>query len=160
MIKTCDINQRDKFAMETEVQIADTVLLTEELMIINHMFDKDESERAVVCEIMGLLSKKINSLSLKNLKLLFIYNDEQLHKTKVKWKNAGVIKFAGTYYKLISPLELTTYRARVMLKHHLASAIETKSQQRVEKIKQGDIKFVCKGKIDENTNFKPDWMDW
>ncbi len=160
MIKTHDIRQREKASMELDVQIADTVLLTKELMIINHMFDPEESEREVVIQIIELLNKKICSLSLKNLKLVYAYNDEQLHKTKVKWKNAGVIKFMGVHYKLISPLELKTYRARILLKNHLALELESRINERIEKIKKGDFKIVGVGKIDENTKFKPDWMDW
>ena len=31
---------------------------------------------------------------------------------------------------------------------------------RMTQIKKGDFKIVGVGKIDENTKFKPDWMDW
>ena len=160
MIKTSDIRQREKFTMDTDIQIADTVLLTEELMIINHMFDQDQKDQETVAEVIKSMQQKIKSISLKDLKLLYIYNDEQTHKTKVKWRNAGVIKFAGVYYKLVSPLELTTYRARLLLKQHLSAEITLRIDERVEKIKKGDFKLVFKGKIDENTNLKPDWMDW
>lgn len=160
MIKTGDIRHREKMALETRVQVADTVFVTKEMMILNHIFDDTDEDREAVFQVMTNLYDKIKSVSIKHLRELYKYNDEQLQKTRVKWNNAGVIKFRGVTYKLVSPLELTTYRARLLLKMRLVEVINYKLYEKYKEFDGGDLKFIFKPKEGAKMNFKPDWMNW
>ena len=160
MIKTGDILHREKINIPSEIQVVDTIFVTEEMMILNHILDDSTEDRNAVIKIIHILMNKMNKVSLKNLRIIYAYNDEQLHKTKTKWNKAGVIKLHGSVYKLVNPLELTTLRARLMLKIHLLKIMNEKIKEQLEKFERGEIKIEFRSKPSAEINFKPDWMDW
>lgn len=160
MIKSEDIRHREKFNIPARVQVADTVLLTQEMMILNHILDPNIENRNTVVEVISSLEEKLGALTLKTINLIYLYNDEQIYKTKTKWKNAGVIKFRGVVYKLVSPLELSTLRARLLLRKHLLRAIKHLKTFDVKQLENGNNKIEYRTSPDATMNFKPEWMNW
>ncbi len=160
MIKTGDFLHREKTTISNDVQLADSVFVTEEIMILNHIWDESPEDKKAVIKVIEVMIEKLNSVSLKNLKNLYFYNDEQLHKIKTKWKKAGTIKLGGSTYKLVNPVELVTLRARLMLKSHLLQIIDYKTEESFHNLQNGTLKIKVVTSPNAEMNFKPDWMDW
>ena len=160
MIKTGDFLHREKTTISNDVQLADSVFVTEEIMILNHIWDESPEDKKAVIKVIEVMIEKLNSVSPKNLKSLYFYNDEQLHKIKTKWKKAGTIKLGDSTYKLVNPVELTTLRARLMLKSHLLQIIDYKAEENLHNLQKGTLKIKVVTSQNAEMNFKPDWMDW
>ena len=72
MIKTGDFLHREKTTISNDVQLADSVFVTEEIMILNHIWDESPEDKKAVIKVIEVMIEKLNSVSPKNLKSLYL----------------------------------------------------------------------------------------
>lgn len=142
------------------LQVYDTILLTQQMMIESHKYDKDERSRETLKKTEDQLAERLDNFTLKALRELYLYNDEQIMKDLVKYFKAPFLQLATTSFRLVNRLLISTVRARLVLRRKMGVQLKKTAKRRQDKIAQGKYKLIFRDSKFAEMEFRPEWMTW